>query len=162
MPDASMRIPSGTVTFLFTDIEGSTRLWEEDPTAMGTALAEHDTLIRKCVESHSGYVFKTVGDAFCAEFSAPKLALSAALAIQRSLAPSQNEPDISIKVRVAVHTGEVELRGRDYFGPTLSRLSRILSAGHGGQILITSSTAELVMNDLSTGSSLKDLGQHRF
>jgi len=154
--------PDGCVTFLFTDVEGSTRLWEEDPEAMREALARHDTLLRTLIETHGGIVFKTVGDAFCSVFAAAPDALRAALAVQRSLPPTGAHPRFGpLRVRMALHTGEAELRDGDYFGPTLSRISRLLSAGHGGQVLLSDAAREALGDDLSEGISLQDRGIHR-
>jgi len=153
-------LPTGTVTFLFTDIEGSTRMWEKHPEAMQTALIRHDMLLRENIEAFDGYVFKTVGDAFCAAFRTAPAALDAALAIQRALLA---EPwgETPIRVRVALHTGNAQERDGDYFGSPLNRVARLLSAGHGGQTLISAATQELVRDQLTPGVSLKDLGERR-
>src|SRR5947199_3038283 len=123
--------PSGTVTFLFTDIEGSTRMWEELPRAMQLALARHDTLLRDAIESHHGFVFKTVGDAFYAAFANPADALDAALAAQRALRDTDwsSLGLAAVRVRMGLHTGLAERRNGDYFGQPLNRVSRLLSAG---------------------------------
>ena len=123
--------PSGTVTFLFTDIEGSTRLWEERPDEMRAALGEHDAFVRSAIETHGGYVFSTGGDGFAAAFSRAADAVDAARKAQASLA---GHP--LIRVRMGVHTGEVEERDGDYFGPAVNRAARIMAAGHGGQVLV--------------------------
>jgi predicted ATPase/class 3 adenylate cyclase len=175
-------LPTGTVTFLFTDIEGSTRLWEQHPEAMRAALARHDALLRAAIEARGGHVFKTMGDAFCSAFSAAPDAVDAVLAIQQSLrslqpsavtagdrplhplrgypvgAPASTLP---LLVRVALHTGAAEVRDRDYFGPALSRVARLLTVAHGGQVLLSAATRELVQDDLPPGASLRDLGSHR-
>src|SRR5205823_10450642 len=127
-------LPSDTVTFLFTDIEGSTRLWEENPDAMRRALAQHDNLLRSCIKNHGGQVFKTIGDAFCAVFRGAPEALDAALVAQLSITPlrhcgdSESTCNPPLNVRMALHTGDAELREGDYFGPTLNRVARLLSA----------------------------------
>src|SRR5439155_17042513 len=131
--------PTGTITFLFTDIEGSTRLWEEQPDAMRLALPRHDALLRAAIEMNNGHVFKTVGDAFCAVFSTAPEALDAALALQQSLRfpPSSSVASASelvLKVRAALHTGAAQEREGDYFGPALNRVARLLAVGHGGQV----------------------------
>src|SRR5215208_8368709 len=139
----SMRgLPTGTVTFLFTDVEGSTRLWERDPEAMSQALARHDELLREAVEVRGGFVFKTVGDAFYVAFSTAAEAVEAALDAQKFLLTQEWEETGPLKVRIALHTGKAEERGGDYFGPTLNRAARLLSAGHGGQVLLSLSTQE--------------------
>jgi class 3 adenylate cyclase len=118
-PDA----PSGVVTFLFTDVEGSTRRWEADPDAMRAALATHDELLWETVAAHRGWLFKHTGDGVCAAFASPKAAVDAAVDAQRGL---------ELPVRMGIATGEAELRGDDYFGAVLNRAARIMSAGHGG------------------------------
>ena len=125
-------LPSGTVTFLFTDIDGSTRLWDRFPAQMRVALARHDALMREVIASHDGHVFKTVGDAFCAAFARPADALAAARAAQRALLAEPWPAPIAITVRMALHSGNADLRDGDYFGPPLNRIARLLSAGHGG------------------------------
>jgi len=154
--------PTGTVTFLFTDVEGSTKLWERHPEAMRTALARHDEIIRRAIEVNGGYVFKTVGDAFCAAFPTALDALESALAAQRALLsePWGGEID-SLRSRMALHTGTAEERNGDYFGPTLNRVARLLSTGHGGQVLLSLPTQELVRDQLPTGTWLRDLGERR-
>ncbi|MEZ4480323.1 MAG: adenylate/guanylate cyclase domain-containing protein [Dehalococcoidia bacterium] len=139
--------PTGTVTFLFTDIEGSTRRWEEQTAEMREALAQHDATLRSAVESHNGWLFKHTGDGILAAFASPKEAVLAAIDAQRAL---------SLPVRMGITTGEAESRGHDYFGPALNRAARIMAAGHGGQVLLAQSTASLV-----DGVDLLDLGEHR-
>jgi predicted ATPase/class 3 adenylate cyclase len=151
--------PSGTVTFLFTDIEGSTRLWERSQERMQSVLAQHDVLLREGIERQGGYVFKTVGDAFCAAFPAAPEALAAALSAQRALA--REEALAALRVRMALHTGAAEERGGDFFGPPLNRVARLLAAGHGGQVLLSRATQELVRDSLPAGAFLRDLGEHR-
>ena len=155
-----MELPTGTVTFLFTDIEGSARLWDEHPEEMRPALARHEALLHEAIGAHEGYVFHTAGDAFCVVFARATDALAAALDAQRAL---QAEPWAvgPLGVRMALHTGEAEERGGDYFGPPLNRCSRILSAGHGGQVLLSRTSAHLVREALPSGAELKPLGEHR-
>ena len=150
-------LPTGTVTFLFTDIEGSTKLWEAQPQAMQLALARHDALLRDAIEQHNGYVFKTVGDAFCAAFTTATEAIAAALAAQIAL---QGNPS-PIKVRMALHTGAVESREGDYFGQPLNRVARLLSTGYGGQTLLSLASTELTRDSLPPGAELLRLGEHR-
>jgi len=152
--------PTGTVTFLFTDIEGSTTRWEHHPDAMRTALARHDALLRSLITAHDGYVFKMVGDAVYAAFAVPAAALAAAQAAQRAVAAEEWGEVGLLRVRMALHTGAVQSRDEDYFGPTLNRVARILSTGSGGQILLSSATVELVRDSLLAGTSLQDLGEH--
>jgi predicted ATPase/class 3 adenylate cyclase len=154
--------PTGTVTFLFTDIEGSTKLWEGSPEAMRVALARHDGILREAIEARRGYVFKTVGDAFCTVFTTAQDALEAALTAQRALVSEEWSEEIgSLRVRMALHTGAVEERGGDYFGPPLNRVARLLSAGHGGQMLLSLAAQELVRDQLPEETALRDLGEWR-
>jgi len=222
--------PTGNVTFLFTDIEGSTRLWEENPEAMRQALARHDSLLRDVMESSGGRVFKTTGDGFCAAFRNPWGAARAALAAQLAIlgrelkgfsagTPAERAPtprgqkgrqrsgasggdgqrllpldgtDITssspsipapsprtyppdghlcgdpdpirvpqLKVRMALHTGHAERRDSDYFGPTLSRVARLLEAGHGSQVLLSGATRVAIGKKLPAEAALKALGVHR-
>jgi class 3 adenylate cyclase len=136
--------PTGTITFLFTDIAGSARLWELDARAMQTALARHDKLLGLVIEERGGYVFKTVGDAFCAAFPTGPDALETALEAQRRLLSAEWEHNEPLRVRMALHTGTAEQRDGDYFGPPLNRVARLLSAAHGGQVLLSLPTQELV------------------
>lgn len=154
-------LPRGTVTFLFTDIEGSTRLWQQQPTGMMTALRRHDAIMRRVVRDHGGYVFKMVGDACCAAFATAPDALNAAIAGQRALCSEPWNEDCVIKVRMALHTGAAEERDNDYFGPPLNRVARLLSAGYGGQVLLSAATQGLVRDHLPPGVELHDMGQHR-
>jgi len=160
-------LPTGTVTFLFTDIEDSTRLWSERPEAMRTALAHHDAILRHAIEAHGGLVIKTVGDAFHAVFATAADAFNAALAAQRGLQAeswdelaSVDRPQSKISVRMAIHTGTADLRDGDYFGHALNRAARILSAGHGGQVLLSAATWELLRDHLPPDVTLRDLGTH--
>ena len=153
--------PTGTLTFVFTDIEGSTKLWEHDAPAMQVALARHDELLRRAIEEHGGYVFKTVGDAFCAAFLTAPDALEAALDAQRLLLKERWGESDPLRVRMALHMGAAEERDGDYFGPPVNRVARLLSAGHGGQVLLSLPTQELVRDQLPAGTSLMDLGERR-
>lgn len=152
-----MSVPSAEpITFLFTDIEGSTRLWHQQPEQMEAALAVHDAVLQTAIEHHGGQVFKTIGDAFCAAFTGPQAALQAALQAQSRL--HREVP--AIRVRMAVHTGEVQAREGDYFGPTLNHVARLLAAAHGGQILLSRATADRVRGRLPAGADLRLLGVH--
>ena len=153
--------PTGLVTLLFTDIEGSTRAWETHPTEMQIALQRHDEILRKRIEGVGGYVFKTVGDAFCAAFERPAQAVSAAVDIQLALAAELWEPEIRIRVRMGLHSGVCHERDGDYFGPTVNRAARLESTAHGGQVVISGVTADLIASELPVEISLRDLGEHR-
>jgi predicted ATPase/class 3 adenylate cyclase len=153
--------PTGTVTFLFTDIEGSTKLWEHNAQAMQAALVRHDGLLRQAIEEHGGYVFKTVGDAFCCAFPTAPDALEAALEAQRLLLKERWAESTPLRVRMALHMGAAEERDGDYFGPPVNRVARLLSAAHGGQVLLSLPTHEMVRDQLPAGMSLTDLGEHR-
>jgi len=153
--------PTGTVTFLFTDIEGSSRLWENHADAMAVALARHDAILRDTIQARGGHIFKTIGDAFCVAFPVATGALDAAVAAQRLLRDEPWEEIERIKVRMGIHTGSAESRDADYFGPVLNRVSRLLAAAHGGQMLLTLATEELVRDHLPVGISLRDLGERR-
>jgi predicted ATPase/class 3 adenylate cyclase len=155
------QIPSGTVTLLFTDIEGSTRLWETEPDRMAIALRRHDQIVRAAIEQAGGYVFKTVGDAFCAAFATPGSAVRAVLAAQRALGAEAWPTTRPITVRMGVHTGVCEERDADYFGPVVNRAARLEAVAHGGQVLISGTTAELLAGRIGDGLGLRDLGQHR-
>jgi predicted ATPase/class 3 adenylate cyclase len=153
--------PTGTITFLFTDIQGSTRLWEQHPQAMETALDRHNALVREAVEAHGGYVFKTVGDAFCTAFTVASDALAAAVATQRALFAEPWGETGRLRVRIALHTGTAGAHNGDYTGFTLSRVARILAAGHGDQILLSRVTEELLTDQMPSGVTLRDLGAHQ-
>jgi len=142
-----MSQPSGILTFLFTDIEGSTRRWEADADAMRVALETHNQVLREAVKTHSGQVFNYTGDGMCAVFTSPRSAVDAAVAAQRAL---------ELPVRMGIATGEAELRGDDYFGTVLNRTARVMAAGYGGQILLDGATAELL-----NGVDLIDFGPRR-
>ena len=153
-------LPTGTVTFLFTDIEGSTTRWEHHPEAMRAALARHDALLRSVITSHGGFVFKTVGDAVCAAFAVAADAVTAAVTAQRAVAAEEWGEVGPLRVRMALHTGAAQSRDQDYFGPPLNRVARLLSTGYGGQVLLSAATQELARDSLPEGESLLDLGEH--
>lgn len=154
--------PTGTITFLFTDIEGSTRLWQAQPIMMTQAMRRHDELLREVLVEHEGYIFKTVGDAFCCAFHIAQQAIAAALAAQRALAAEPWPAETgALRVRMALHTGTADEREGDYFGTTLNRVARLLAAGHGGQVLLSAVTAALVHDDLPPAVKIVGLGQHR-
>ena len=149
-------------TFLFTDIEGSTTLWERFPERMRGALARHDGLLHAVIEEYGGKVFKTVGDSFCAVFATPAGAVSAAAAAQHRIgAEAWEEIDGVIRVRMAIHTGPAEERDGDYFGQSLNRVARMLAAAHGGQIVLSKIAADQIGDALPAPAKLTDLGEHR-
>lgn len=154
-------LPTGTVTFLFTDIEGSTQRWESKREAMQNAVQRHDELLRSAIEAHNGYIFKTVGDAFCAAFDTVSDAIAAAVAAQTALVEQDFNAVDGLRARMALHTGNAHEREGDYFGPAVNRVARLLSVGHGGQVLLSGVAAELGKADLPNRSSLRDLGSHR-
>ena len=153
-------LPTGTVTLLFTDIEGSARLWDTQQSAMSAALARHDALLRYSIRSHGGHVFKTVGDAFCAAFHTASDALAAALEAQRALHIERWPESVKIRARMALHSGAVESRDGDYFGAPLNRVARLLATGHGGQTLLSEATHDLCRDSLPPLASVKALGEH--
>jgi predicted ATPase/class 3 adenylate cyclase len=160
-------VPTGTVSFLFTDIEGSTRLWQLHPEAMKAALDRHHVLLQQAIEANGGYVFQIIGDAFCAAFHSGSESVAAALAAQRALTAERWGSAGPILVRMAVHTGTVDVRmgehksGEYVSGLTLSHTARLLSAAYGGQILVSSATQAIVLDDLPPSVELCDLGWHR-
>jgi class 3 adenylate cyclase len=153
--------PSGTVTFLFTDLEGSTQRWQQYLTAMGPALARHDRLLREAIAAQGGVVFKTIGDAVCAAFATAPAAVAAALTAQRALYTEPWGSTGPLRVRKALHTGQAEVQVGDYLGGPLNRVARLLALAHGGQVLLSGPTADLVLDYLPPGASLRDLGTHR-
>ncbi|MBC7805228.1 MAG: adenylate/guanylate cyclase domain-containing protein [Akkermansiaceae bacterium] len=154
-------LPTGTVTFLFTDIEGSTRLWEKHPVAMREALSRHDALVRDAVESSSGVVFRTVGDAFCSAFAVATDALRAAITAQIALQKEPWSAQVPIRVRMSLHIGAVEQERNDYVGAPLNRIARLLAITHGGQTVLSQAVYELVRDHLPDGVNLLALGAHR-
>ncbi len=157
-PPASAR-PTGTVTFLFSDIEGSTQRWDRDRAAMQDAVRRHDALMRTAIAQHDGYVFKTIGDAFCAAFACVSDAIASAVDAQRALLAEDFSAVGGLRVRMAISTGTAEERDGDYFGPAVNRVARLLGAATGGQVLLSGTTCDLV--NLAKGISLRDLGEHR-
>jgi predicted ATPase/class 3 adenylate cyclase len=153
--------PTGTVTFLFTDIEGSTRLWEQEPERMRPALARHDAIARSAVEDNRGAVVKMSGDGIHAAFTDPLDALGAALQLQQALVDPEVTDGIALRVRCGLHTGVAERRDNDYFGSTVNRAARVMSVAHGGQVLVTQAVASLVSDRLPAGIVLRDLGAVR-
>jgi predicted ATPase/class 3 adenylate cyclase len=158
-----MALPTGTVTFLFTDIEGSTSLWEKYPEEMKNALAKHDAILKEAIQSNHGHIIKTTGDGVHAVFTTAIDSVNASIAAQRELSSSFtiSPSTFALKVRMGIHTGEAELRDGDYYGSSLNRAARIMSIGHGGQVLLSHATAELIREQLPTEITLQDLGEHR-
>ena len=156
-----VELPSGTVTFLFTDLEGSTRLWEEQPEAMTAALARHDAILRGAIGSHHGRVVKTTGDGFHGVFARPDEALGAAVEAQRAIAGEAGEGGVQLLVRMGVHTGAGEERDGDYYGTAVNRAARLMAVAHGGQVLATRAVQELVGDELGDSVELVGLGEHR-
>ena len=158
MPDS---LPTGTVTFLFSDIEGSTPLWEREPNQMQLALERHHAILHESIAACGGHVFKTVGDAFQAAFDVSSQAVRAALAAQRALAAEVWPTSTPVRVRMGLHAGHARAQADDYTTThTLNRVARMMSAAHGGQILLSEAVAELIRDDLPAGLSLRDMGHH--
>ncbi|HEY4439039.1 MAG TPA: adenylate/guanylate cyclase domain-containing protein [Candidatus Elarobacter sp.] len=149
------------MTFLFSDIEGSTVRWERNRDAMAAALARHDALMRMTIERSGGYVFKTIGDAFCAAFATAPQAMAAAIDAQRTLLSEDFSAVDGVRVRMALHTGHADERDGDYFGPAVNRVARLLAIGHGGQVLVSGTATDLLQGEMPPQSSLRDLGAHR-
>jgi predicted ATPase/class 3 adenylate cyclase len=154
-------VPSGTVTFLFTDIEGSTSLWESAPEGMRAALERHDAVLRSSIRDHEGQVFSTGGDGLAAVFARSLDAVFAAAQAQAALTAEAWPDDAPVRVRMAVHTGEAIERDGDYLGPALNRAARLMAMGHGGQVLVSHAAEQLVEGSLPIGLDLWDLGEHR-
>jgi predicted ATPase/class 3 adenylate cyclase len=153
--------PTGTVTFLFSDIEGSTKRWDHHREAMQAALRHHDELLHGAVESNGGHVFKTVGDEFCSVFSRAHEAVNAAVAAQHAIGAEDWSAVEGLRVRMAIHTGVTDERDGDYYGGTVNRVARLLSIGHGGQVLLSGVAQGLVHDRLPSQASLIDMGLHR-
>src|SRR6202171_2053591 len=151
---------SAVTTYLFTDIEGSTRLWEREPDKMRPALARHDAIVRTCVEGNRGTVVKMSGDGVHAVFADPLDAVRATLELQRTLALEATE-GVALQVRCGMHAGVGERRDSDFFGTAVNRAARIMSVANGGQVLLSHAVAALVSGRLAGGVSLRDLGSVR-
>lgn len=154
-------LPTGTVTFLFTDIVGSTRLWETMPRAMQIGLATHDQILHSAVSASGGVVFKTVGDAFCVAFSTVSEAVDAAVCAQQLLQEAAWPEGLGISVRMGIHIGAAVSRESDYYGPPLNRVARLLAIAHGGQILLSDVAHDLVRDALPANVTTRSLGDHR-
>ncbi|MBM7502677.1 adenylate/guanylate cyclase domain-containing protein [Agromyces aurantiacus] len=158
---ARSRLPTGTVTFLFTDVEGSTRMAEAAGDAWPALLAEHDAVVRRAIADHRGIVVKTEGDGFFAVFASARDAVAAAADAQRALAAHEWPAGRRLRVRMGLHTGTGRLGGDDYVGLDVHRAARIAATASGGQVVLSASTAVLVERDLPDGLALRDLGEHR-
>lgn len=159
---AEPALPTGTVTFLFTDIEGSTALWERAPDAMREALLRHDEILRDAVVSHAGFVFATGGDGFAVAFSTAGSAVEGAVEAQRTLRSEPWSAGVELKVRMGLHSGESNERDDDYFGPNVNRAARLMASAHGGQIVVSSATRALLdQSGLPEGVDAEDVGTHR-
>ena len=157
-----MDLPSaGTISFLFTDLEGSTHLWEQFPDGMKDALERHDAILRKAIEGSGGHVVKTTGDGLMAVFESAADAATASLVAQRDLTKETWAETCPLRARMGLHAGQAEQRAGDFFGPAVNRTARIMAAGHGGQVLLSASAGALVQERLPAGASLLDLGEHR-
>ena len=157
-----IELPAGTATFLFTDIEGSTQLWEKYPDEMKAALAAHDLILKEAIQSNHGHIIKTTGDGVHAVFEKAVDGVQSAIVIQRALQTSHffGNTEFRLRVRMGLHTGEAELRDGDYYGQSLNRAARIMSAGHGGQILVSEVTARVAAEHLPAEIHLRDLGEY--
>jgi predicted ATPase/class 3 adenylate cyclase len=154
-------LPSGTVTFLFTDIEGSTQLWEKHPEAMQAALPQHDELLRAAIGANNGQIVKTTGDGVHAVFASALDGIAAAVEAQRALQSRPWQETVTLRVRMALHTGESELREGDYYGTAVNRAARLMAVAAGGQCLVSQTTAALTQDSIPAQINLLDLGEHR-
>ncbi len=154
-------VKSGPATFLFTDIEGSTRMWEQEEVAMRTSLARHDELLRSAVEDGGGEIVKMTGDGVHAAFDRAEDAIAVAAAAQRSLAAEDWGESGALTVRMAIHTGGAQARDGDYYGSAVNRAARLMSIAHGGQVLVSQATELLARDVLPDDVDLRDLGEHR-
>lgn len=153
--------PSGTVTFLFTDVEGSTVRWERSPALMRAALAAHDDILRSEIERHDGFVFATGGDGFAAAFARADAALAAAVDAQHALADADELRGLALKVRMGLHTGQAHERDGDYFGPAVNRAARAMEAANGSQVFVSAATREVLDQQIDAVTTLVDLGVHQ-
>ncbi|MFZ0832717.1 MAG: adenylate/guanylate cyclase domain-containing protein, partial [Mycobacterium sp.] len=153
--------PSGTVTFLLTDLEGSTRLWEQDPEAMRAAMVRHDEILEDAIATNRGFLFARMGDGMAAAFATAKDAISAAASFQQALAQQPWHTSTPLQARIGLHTDEAVVVNDNYASQPVNRCSRLMSAAYGGQIVISGATEALVRDELPTGMLLVDLGEHR-
>ena|SRR6185312_10883570 len=153
-------LPTGTVTFLITDLEGSTRMWEQFPDAMRAAMVRHDELLQRAIATHRGYLFSRMGDGMAAAFATAADAVSSAVAIKQALA-EVDWGTTPLKARIGLHTAEAVVDDNGYASRPINRCARLMAAAHGGQVLVSGTTEALVRYELSDGLSLIDLGEHR-
>ena len=154
--------PSGTVTFLLTDLEGSTRMWERDPVAMKAAMVRHDEILEKAIAANQGYVFSRMGDGMAAAFATAGDAVMSAITIKHALAEENWRTADPLKARIGLHTAEaVIVDDTGYASLPINRCSRLMSAAHGGQIVLSGTTQALLGDQLPDGLALLDLGEHR-
>ncbi|MDQ6711859.1 MAG: adenylate/guanylate cyclase domain-containing protein, partial [Candidatus Dormibacteraeota bacterium] len=156
-------LPEGTLTFILTDLVGSTRAWESAPAAMREAMAGHDRIVERCLNLHHGTEVPSgrAGDSILAVFPRAADAADCALSLQRDFAAERWPPAVNLEIRVALHSGEAELREGQYHGQVLNRCARLLATCHGGQVLLTSATEQLLVDELPSSAELRDLGLHR-
>jgi class 3 adenylate cyclase len=153
--------PSGTVTFLLTDLEGSTRLWEQDPEAMKVAMMRHDKLLEKAIAANQGFIFARMGDGMAAAFATAGEAVSAAAAFHRALVNENWCTVTPLKARIGLHTDEAVVVNNNYVSQPVNRCARLMAAAHGGQVVVSGATESLVRDELPEGTKLIDLGEHR-
>ena len=156
-----MKVENTRYAFWFSDLEASTRLWEEHPETMKPALARHDEILATAINQSGGTVVKTTGDGVMAVFDGAEHAVAAGLLAQQTFGSSDWEETGPLRVRIGIHVGPAQARANDYFGPAVNRAARIMSAGHGGQVLVSEATASLVQDTLPQSAGLLDLGKHR-
>src|SRR5437868_422156 len=156
-------LPEGTLVFVLTDLEASTRAWESSPAAMRHAMARHDEIVADAVRRHRGVDVHSgrAGDSTLTVFHRATDAAACAVSIQRAFSKEPWAADTALRIRIAIHAGEAELREGQYYGQPLNRCARLLSTGHGGQTLLTQAAEELLVDELPQGAALKDLGFHR-
>jgi predicted ATPase/class 3 adenylate cyclase len=156
-------LPEGTLTFMLTDLVGSTRAWESAPAAMRQAMAGHDRIVERCLKEHHGTEVPSgrAGDSILAVFPRAADAAECAISMQRAFAAERWPPAVNLEIRVALHSGEAELREGQYHGQVLNRCARLLATSHGGQVLLTSATEQLLLDELPASAELRDLGLHR-
>ncbi|HEX5862981.1 MAG TPA: adenylate/guanylate cyclase domain-containing protein, partial [Casimicrobiaceae bacterium] len=156
-----MQASPGVITYLFTDIEGSARLWEEEPERMRPALARHDAITKAAVERHRGTIVKMAGDGVHAAFNDPLDALGATLELQQAVGDPDTTGRLALRIRCGLHAGVDERRDNDFFGRAVNRAARITSVAHGGQVLLSQAVAVLIRERLPADVSLRDLGSVR-